>query len=91
MYAANQERLASSVVRQIMSSVRNNPTLTEALGESVRFEPVWWLNGDPYINGAVRLTYFAHALDVKLNSHLTASEDPPHAGKCRPQLPDQGP
>lgn len=58
LYAANQERLASSVVRQIMSTVRDNAALDEALGASIRFEPVWWLNGDPYINGGVRFAVF---------------------------------
>ena len=53
LYAANQERLASSVVRQIMSTVSENPELQQKLGHAIRFEPVWWLNGDPYIKGAV--------------------------------------
>ena len=54
LYAANQERLSSSVVRQIMGTVRHNALVEEELGDSIRFEPVWWLNGDPWINGAVR-------------------------------------
>lgn len=38
-----------------MGSIRHNAAIEEALGDSVRFEPVWWLNGDPWINGGVRL------------------------------------
>ena len=53
MYAANQERLSSAVVRQIMSNVGANAALQETLGDAIRFEPVWWLNGDPYIKGGV--------------------------------------
>lgn len=53
LYAANQERLASSVVRQIMATVRECPELEEVVGDAIRFEPTWWLNGDPYIKGAV--------------------------------------
>ena len=36
-----------------MNTVQENPALREALGDAIRFEPVWWLNGDPYIKGGV--------------------------------------
>ena len=45
LYAANQERLSSSVVKQIMNTVGENEELRETLGDAIRFEPVWWLNG----------------------------------------------
>ena len=54
-YAANQERLSSSVMRQVMSTIRESPELIDLLGDAIRPEPVWWLNGDPVVNGAVRL------------------------------------
>jgi cytochrome c oxidase assembly factor 1 len=50
----NQEKLSSSVVKQIMRSVREDEQLKEALGEAIRPQPEWWLNGDPRINGRVR-------------------------------------
>ena len=52
-YATNQEKLTSSVVKQILSELRECPELVEALGEGIRFEPAWWLNGDPWITGSV--------------------------------------
>ena len=52
---ANQERLSSSVVRQIMRTVKDNGELKEILGEAIRPQPEWWLNGDPWIEGSVSL------------------------------------
>lgn len=66
-HAANQERLASSVVRQIMSTVGGYPALREALGDAIRFEPVWWLNGDPYIKGGVSSHYIVSAAVYSLD------------------------
>lgn len=53
-YVTNQEMITSSVVRQVMRSVREDKDLREALGEVIRPQPEWWLNGDPKINGRVR-------------------------------------
>jgi cytochrome c oxidase assembly factor 1 len=50
----NQEKLSSSVVKQIMRSVREDEQLKEVLGGAIRPQPEWWLNGDPKINGRVR-------------------------------------
>lgn len=69
-YAANQERLSSSVMRQVMSTIRESPELERALGDAIRPEPVWWLNGDPVVNGAVCSTFFllAEAMELMRNS-----------------------
>jgi cytochrome c oxidase assembly factor 1 len=53
LVVTNQERLSSSVVRQIMRTVKDNEELKEVLGEAIRPQPEWWLNGDPWIEGAV--------------------------------------
>ena len=55
VFVGNQERLSSSIMQQIMSTIRENAELREVIGEAVRPEPVWWMNGDPWINGAVRI------------------------------------
>lgn len=52
-YATNQERLSSSVVRQILQNLRDSDIVRDSLGEAVRPEPAWYLNGDPWIEGAV--------------------------------------
>jgi cytochrome c oxidase assembly factor 1 len=41
------------VVRQIMRSVRENEDMHKLLGDAIRPEPLWYLNGDPWINGRV--------------------------------------
>lgn len=55
----NQEKISSSVVKQIMRSVREDLRLKEVLGEAIRPQAEWWLNGDPKIHGRVssRLTF----------------------------------
>ena len=57
LYAANQERLSSSVFKQLLTTVRDSPALADALGDAIRPEPVWWMNGDPVVNGAVCVSY----------------------------------
>lgn len=54
-YTTNQERVSSSVVRQILLNVRQNEHVRETIGESIRPEPTWYLNGDPWISGSVSL------------------------------------
>jgi cytochrome c oxidase assembly factor 1 len=53
LFATNQEKLSSSVVRQIMQTVRESPDLQGLLGNAIHPEPAWYLNGDPRINGKV--------------------------------------
>lgn len=53
-YVTNKEKISSSVVRQIMRSVRDDEQLKDVLGDVIRPQPEWWLNGDPMINGRVR-------------------------------------
>ena len=53
LFVTNQEKLSSSIMQQVMTAVRESASLRAVLGEAVRPEPVWWLNGDPWIDGAV--------------------------------------
>ncbi|KAH9952063.1 cytochrome oxidase complex assembly protein 1-domain-containing protein, partial [Amylocystis lapponica] len=69
-YAANQEKLSSSVVRQLMETIRTSSELRPVLGEAIRFEPVWWLNGDPWISGAIYLMQGNVDLSFRLKGHL---------------------
>lgn len=65
----NQERLSSSVVRHIMDTVRESPELRDVLGEAIRPEPVWWLNGDPHISGAIHLMQGTVDLSFRVKGH----------------------
>ena len=60
-YAQNQEKISSSVFKQILTIVRDNAELQELLGEAIRPEPAWYLNGDPWITGAVSFHFRSHA------------------------------
>ena len=39
--------------RCIVRAVKADPQLREVLGEVIRPQPEWWLNGDPYVSGHV--------------------------------------
>ena len=66
-YVTNQEKLSSSVSRSILRAVREDPQLREVLGEVIRPQPEWWLNGDPWINGHVRFSPVSQYLSPKLS------------------------
>jgi hypothetical protein len=42
-------------VRQIIDNIRESPELKEVLGDAIRPEPAWYLNGHPWITGSVCL------------------------------------
>ncbi|KZT71248.1 DUF1783-domain-containing protein [Daedalea quercina L-15889] len=71
-WSENQEKLSSSVMRQIMDTIRGSAELREVLGEAIRPEPVWWLNGDPWINGSIRLMQGNVDLSFRLKGHERA-------------------
>lgn len=66
LVAMNQERLSSSVIRQILQTAREDRALQGALGDAIRFEPTWYLNGDPWITGSVRVAFTCSALVLTL-------------------------
>jgi len=53
-YATNQEKLSSSVYRSIVRALKADEGLRSVIGEAIRPQPEWWLNGDPRIIGNVR-------------------------------------
>jgi len=53
LYVTNSEKVSSSVVRQIMRTVQQNDELRELLGEGIRAEPAWYLNGEPRMQGQI--------------------------------------
>jgi len=53
IHVKNKEKLASSVFRSIVRAVKADPQLREVLGEVIRPQPEWWLNGDPYVSGHI--------------------------------------
>ncbi|CAE6485442.1 unnamed protein product [Rhizoctonia solani] len=55
VYATNQERLASSVTKQVLAQIRASPEVASELGSGVVAEPTWWMVGQPYIDGAINL------------------------------------
>jgi len=52
-FATNQEKLSSSVYRSIVRALKADAQLREVLGEAIRPQPEWYLNGDPHIKGRV--------------------------------------
>ncbi|KDR73820.1 hypothetical protein GALMADRAFT_212599 [Galerina marginata CBS 339.88] len=52
-FATNHEKLSSSVFRSIIRALRADPQLHEALGEAIRPQSEWYLNGDPHVKGHI--------------------------------------
>jgi cytochrome c oxidase assembly factor 1 len=47
-----------------MRTVKDNEELKGMLGEAIRPQPEWWLNGDPWIEGAVSICSFKFGVAV---------------------------
>lgn len=62
LLATNQERLASSIVTQILTKARESEELQRVLGDAIRAEPAWYLNGDPWIRGSVWRAEYEYAV-----------------------------
>ncbi len=54
-YATNQQKISSSVFKQVLRTAREDEGLRDVLGEALRPQPEWWLNGEPRVLGAVSL------------------------------------
>ncbi|KAF8876122.1 cytochrome oxidase complex assembly protein 1-domain-containing protein [Gymnopilus junonius] len=52
-FATNQEKLSSSVFRSIVRALRADHQLQEVLGEAIRPQPEWYLNGDAHVKGKI--------------------------------------
>ncbi|BEI82087.1 hypothetical protein CcaverHIS002_0212470 [Cutaneotrichosporon cavernicola] len=55
LYATNNERYSSSVVRQVSFQLRNSPEVAQLLGDHVRFSRNYWGFGEPWIAGGINL------------------------------------
>jgi len=69
LVATNQEKLSSSVVRQVLRTVKDNKEIKEMLGDAIRPQPEWWLNGDPWVQGAVNVMQGNVDVSFRLKGH----------------------
>ncbi|KAF8177244.1 cytochrome oxidase complex assembly protein 1-domain-containing protein [Pholiota molesta] len=53
LFATNQEKLSSSVFRSIVRALKADEQLKEVLGEAIRPQAEWYLNGDPHVKGHI--------------------------------------
>ncbi|KAI0748465.1 cytochrome oxidase complex assembly protein 1-domain-containing protein [Daedaleopsis nitida] len=72
VFVTNQEKLSSSIMQQIMNAVRESPELRAVIGEAIRPEPVWWMNGDPRIDGAIHIPGGNIDLSFRVKGHKGA-------------------
>ncbi|KAI0780548.1 cytochrome oxidase complex assembly protein 1-domain-containing protein [Trametes elegans] len=72
VFVSNQEKLSSSVMQQIMNTLREDPALRDVLGEAIRPEPLWWMNGDPWISGAIHMPGGNVDLSFRVKGHKGA-------------------
>ena len=69
-YAANQERVSSSAMRRVLGELRESEDVRAILGDAVRPEPKWYLNGSTWVYGSVRVINRGEAL---IHSYLCLS------------------
>ncbi|KAA1469162.1 DUF1783-domain-containing protein [Dentipellis sp. KUC8613] len=69
MYATNQERLSSSVTRHVLTTIRESDAVRDVLGDAVRFEPAWYLNGDPWVSGSVNMLQGHVDISFRVKGH----------------------
>ncbi|OCF32283.1 hypothetical protein I317_07133 [Kwoniella heveanensis CBS 569] len=55
LHATNQERLSSSVLRQVTFQLRNSKEVIAVLGEHIKLQENWWALGQPWISGTINL------------------------------------
>ncbi|KAF8306237.1 DUF1783-domain-containing protein, partial [Clavulina sp. PMI_390] len=63
LFATNEERLSSSVVRRVLAAVTSDPDANKLLGESITLEPSWIYLGSPNIAGQINL--LQGSVDIK--------------------------
>ncbi len=75
LHAFNQERLASSVVRQIMDVLQrsNDGLLTGNVGRRINMVPSWFWFNQPHIAGTVRpqLLHYPLVYSTERHTRLT--------------------
>ncbi|UZJ52860.1 hypothetical protein CBS101457_002180 [Exobasidium rhododendri] len=55
LHATNRERLASSVLKNVMEKIKDDERVQTQLGENVQLKREALLAGDPWINGSVNM------------------------------------
>ncbi|KAL7415866.1 cytochrome oxidase complex assembly protein 1-domain-containing protein [Mrakia frigida] len=55
VHVTNEEKLTSSVFRQVMYVLRTSGKVEGILGEGIRLESTWWTGGDPHIEGSINV------------------------------------
>lgn len=53
MFATNEERLSSSIVRRVLGEASSSDAINQILGENIALEPSWLYFGAPRIAGQV--------------------------------------
>lgn len=81
-YAANQERVSSSAMRRVLSELHESEDVRDILGDAVRPEPMWYLNGSPWVHGTVRVALYASSHRRGRGKPLTILIFAPARSRC---------
>ncbi|TFK46667.1 DUF1783-domain-containing protein [Heliocybe sulcata] len=72
LYTGNQEKLSSSVIKHILNLIKEDPQTTAVLGDAIRPEPQWYLNGDPWIEGSINMLQGRADVSFRVKGHKGA-------------------
>ncbi|KZS99107.1 DUF1783-domain-containing protein [Sistotremastrum niveocremeum HHB9708] len=72
LYSTNNERLSTSIVRQIQSNIKHNVNVTDLVGDNVSLEPAWWMAGKPWISGEINMLRGSIDISVPVKGDLSS-------------------
>ncbi|KAJ7437596.1 cytochrome oxidase complex assembly protein 1-domain-containing protein [Mycena galericulata] len=72
LYSTNEIKATSSVVKHILRIAAMDSHLVRVLGDDVRPQPEWWLNGRPWIRGELHQLQGSIDLSMRLSGSLGA-------------------
>ncbi|KAH9035576.1 cytochrome oxidase complex assembly protein 1-domain-containing protein [Lactarius pseudohatsudake] len=71
-WPARSERLSSSATRRVLSELRDSADVRAVLGDAVRPEPAWYLNGSPWVHGSVKMLQGNIDISFRVKGHKGA-------------------
>jgi hypothetical protein len=63
-------------MRRVLSDLRENEDVRSVLGDAVRPEPAWYLNGSPWVYGSVRGAPLSPAYTPQIHQPLSFPSSP---------------
>jgi hypothetical protein len=64
-------------MRRVLSELRESEDVRAVLGDAVRPEPTWYLNGSPWVSGSVKMLQGNIDISFRVKGHKGTHKFPP--------------